>query len=1360
MAMWRGNQSLRQATQAIIDAGRARPSERTKAIEEALADRPVAEIAKLKGFLRFVAAIRDWLRMTAKRLRAGGFETLADAIEPKTWTDADVAAFVLRAEQVSGSGGTGGAFSRAKPRVTVDRDADTGAPVYATDDITIGFPQETERFEYIGAEGEKIVNYSIGPADGFDSYGMVELIIGADGVPTALADIEIKPEYRGQDLGAKAVGAILAAHPGLDLNISNIVEGARGFWDRMGIPEQNRASGEAYDGTLNWQTFSQAQNQRRAAGAGARGRAAGEGRNAQAEGGALGAAVQAQGEVRFSRAMRPRSGTEDEARAAGYTLKAYRGVSKAAPFNDSGTTWMTTSREVAEAYAEEVMGYDDPDVLTVMVKPDDLPRHDASRLTDEQREALAADGFGNPQAPGIYDRSDDHPLGGSRRNVTVIHAPNDAVWVVQGEGQAMFSRATGLDPWKVSAQDLVNSTGGVFDFNRLGETQQDRIRTTIDGSRPFWLGALTRDQLADVYGAEIPQVKEYDTLTRAMENERSRRAQDADALYQEWAKIRPAANLTLARTMADATLYSVDPDADFKPIEGNDAATEAERQQVHARISRDFEALPPDAKAIYAKVKEFHLNTLRDLQQSLIDRIERQVEAGAARQAALTDIRQRFDKYLENGPYFPLSRFGDFLVVATRESDGERVVAAYETAGEQQAAARRLEDDGFRVKMKTAKTYSRAEDGSAGKFIGDVLNSINSLDMDDAKLAGSAQNLKDSLLDDINQLFIRALPDLSYRKHFAHRKGTPGFSSDMMRGFASSAFHSASHLARLNHGDKMTFALRDAYTAIENAPEGDFNKHTQVLNELTKRHDAALNPNTHPIASFLNSLGFTMYLGLSPAAGLINMLQVPMVALPHIGARYGFGRASAAMGKAYKDIMGAPMNKSNGFNAAESLKLTPQERAAISALQSEGVIDLTQAHDLASATGLDTGNVARSKAAFAMARAMKIVGWTFHVPEVMNRQVTALTAYRLEMAKSGNEDAAMDAAREAIKRTQFDYSASNRARYMQGNLARVVTQFKQYSQNMTYLLARAMQQALKGETPEVRAIARRQLVATLGITFAMAGSLGLPGLSMLGGLIGMAANGLGDDDEPWEWKVEFRNLMADTFGKEVGEVISHGVPRALMPWDLASRVGLGDMWFRDGGRVGDNPREAFAADIAAILGPTAGTLLGWYTASDHMARGQYGKAAEAVVPKFIRDPLKALREGSDGVTSYSGEPLMDLTSPEAIGRLLGFAPARASEMYEARNAVMNAKTTIDDKRKALLGQAVKARMDGDNARYNEVQNTIIEWNRRNPEARITPLQIRQSVMNKQRNRQNTENGITLPRTRENLRDIGRFASVE
>jgi hypothetical protein len=906
---------------------------------------------------------------------------------------------------------------------------------------------------------------------------------------------------------------------------------------------------------------------------------------------------------------------------------------------------------------------------------------------------------------------------------------------------------------RLTSQDILNPGGGVQDFSRYGKTKQDRLRGIIDKGREFYLGALTRDQIADVYGGDVPQVRDYDKLVRSMENERSSLAQRADEVYQRWAKIDAATSDKLGRIMLDATTEQVHPDSADKPADPAKA-------QIHARLRAQFKLLPPEVQAMYREVRDFHAGVLDDIKTALVGRIERQVAAGAERAALLSKVQQQFDQYLEGGPYFPLSRFGDYLVIATRP-DGERVVAAYENAGEQQAAARELRADGFTTKMKTAKEYARSQDGNAGKFIGDVIQAVEKVDMVEATINGSRTDLKNQLLDDLNQLFIRSLPDLSYRKHFAHRKNTPGFSADVMRGFASSAFHAASYIARLNHADRMTMGLQSAYEAIDKADEGDFNTQTQVLNELSKRHESMLNPNTHPLSAAATQLGFVMYLGLSPAAGLINMLQVPMVTIPYLGAKYGFGKASAAMGKAYADIMKAPANRQSGFNAAQSLALSAEERKAISTLQDEGVIDLTQAHDLAAATDRDVGDLAKNKTAFAMARAMRIVGWTFHVPEVMNRQTTALMAYRLERERGADHETALEQARETIKRTQFDYSSSNRARYMQGNIARVVLQFKQFSQNMTYFLGRAAYQALKGESPEVRKIARRQILSTFVVTGTMAGSLGLPGIGAVMGAVGMLVSAMDDEDEPWDWQTEYRNALADQFGKEWGEVFAKGAPRMLMPWwDIAGRVSLNELWWRSNDREGQNPREAFATDMANILGPTAGTLLGWYTAADHMQRGAYDKAAEAVVPKFIRDPLKAYREADEGVTSYNGDPLMDVEAVEVFGRAMGFAPTRVSEMFEGRNAVMNAKTALDERRQRLLNKVVKARMDGDREAEAEARSDIAGFNSRNPDFKITNMTIARSLMTRRRNRENTEQGILLPDTKADLRERGRFANIE
>src|SRR5690606_68234 len=210
-----------------------------------------------------------------------------------------------------------------------------------------------------------------------------------------------------------------------------------------------------------------------------------------------------------------------------------------------------------------------------------------------------------------------------------------------------------------------------------------------------------------------------------------------------------------------------------------------------------------------------------------------------------------------------------------------------------------------------------------------------------------------------------------------------------------------------------------------------------------------------------------------------------------------------------------------------------------------------------------------------------------------------LAAYRLARGNGRDHAGAVEAARGALIRTHFDYSASNRARFMQGNFTRVITMFKQYSQQMTYLLWRNAYQALKGESPEVKREARRMLVGVAAMHFTAAGSLGLPlGLFGISPLLALLSMGMGDEDEPWDWETEYRQMLADTFGVDAGEAIAHGPARMLLNVDLASRVGLGDMWIRAPFKEAEG-RDLVEAWMLTLLGPVAGYV------------GQLGTAAKA-----------------------------------------------------------------------------------------------------------------------------------------------------
>src|SRR5690606_31067854 len=180
--------------------------------------------------------------------------------------------------------------------------------------------------------------------------------------------------------------------------------------------------------------------------------------------------------------------------------------------------------------------------------------------------------------------------------------------------------------------------------------------------------------------------------------------------------------------------------------------------------------------------------------------------------------------------------------------------------------------------------------------------------------------------------------------------------------------------------------------------------------------------------------------------------------------------------------------------------------------------------------------------------------------------------YRLARESGADHRAGFEQAKKATYDSHFDYSADNRPRAMQGNVAKVVLLFKQYSQNMIYTMVRNTYQSFAGKTPTERREARRMIAGLLFSHVAAAGVLGLPmplvtvpvaAAAMAGasgkvgaaaGLVGLAATLAlafgGDDDDPLDPEAEFRNMLADAIGQKPAEIIAKGFSRAT-PWDIS-----------------------------------------------------------------------------------------------------------------------------------------------------------------------------------------------------------------
>lgn len=934
----------------------------------------------------------------------------------------------------------------------------------------------------------------------------------------------------------------------------------------------------------------------------------------------------------------------------------------------------------------------------------------------------------------VADKMGMKRLANSIRNMTYNQAERFVLSAIEHSGDARDVRDASNDVSRF------RSSGDTPMGQRVGDALKSMTVTNIKQQagfkatdlRPLSLQMLGRRQLVDLYGDMLPEMRTYNDLMARMDADKNEAGAGADQLAKDWEKLKD--ENALADLMHDSTLAQMDPAKDYVP---------GDNRVRYVQLRKRYEALSPEAQGVYQRARDIHRNHMRDVRAAIKERIERS-EMGSERKAAM--LKRMDDEFFGHikGVYFPLARFGQYVVVV-KDAEGKVAnVSRAETMRESDTTRSQLAQafpaaKGFTVgKVLKGKEFVADRDTVGRGFMEQLYGVLDKQGMEPKQRA--------ELEDALGQLYLSSLPDLSWAKHGIHRKGTAGFSQDARRAFAQNVFHGASYLAKLRYGDQLQDQLSEMQRRADEGvtdPNFDSVKAQQVIDEMAKRHDAAMNPKTNAVSTALTSLGFIFYLGLSPASAMVNLSQTALVAYPVMGAKWGFSKSGAALLKASQEAM-------RGKNDITS-SLNPDEKAAFDEAVRSGVVDVTMAHDLA---GIAQGE--DQKVTNSMRRTMRWASWMFHHAEKFNRQVTFVAAYRLARETGADSKSAYSQAVQATYDGHFDYSANNRPRFMQGNWQKVLLLFKQYSQNMVYTFVRNAQQSLKGATPEVRAEARKALAGLLTSHAMAAGVLGLPMVTTLLAAASMLGS---DDDEPWDAQVALQNMLADAFGQKPAEVLSHGLSR-LTPWDISGRVGLDKLIFPDlqegleGQRLGE-------AAMTAALGPVAAIAVNGLKGLQDMSHGQYLRGLESMMPTVLRGPLKAWRYSTEGVKDKSGIVIQDQVDAAALlGQAAGFSPSETRNAFEGKAAVVSHDRALMARRRTLVEQFAMAAMAKDEEGKTEVRAAIAKFNDKNPERRILPMQLAQSVRNREKRIREAEDGVYLPRKRREMLEIGRFATGE
>jgi pimeloyl-ACP methyl ester carboxylesterase len=487
--------------------------------------------------------------------------------------------------------------------------------------------------------------------------------------------------------------------------------------------------------------------------------------------------------------------------------------------------------------------------------------------------------------------------------------------------------------------------------------------------RGMAMQALGRRQIVDLYADELPQLKQYDYLVQQMDAEKNDTGAEADKLAQDWGKLKNGEDRKLAELMHDATLAQMDPD---KPQPAGMSTTQ------YSVLKARFGNLTPEAQALYRGARDMYMDHYKAVQQAIKDRIERSEMSEGQKRKLMADLDDKLFKELK-GVYFPLARFGQYVIVV-KDANGEvKNVTRAETVSEADQARKELQK-AFPTHMgnTVGKVLKQAEfnagrDAVGKGFMADLMGALDEKGVDD------------ELRDTVAQLYLSSLPDLSWAKHGIHRKGTPGFSQDARRAFAQNMFHGARYLAKLRYSDQLQdelTAMQDHIKAYEGVEEYDSIAAQQAADEMVKRHELMMNPKSSPVSTALTSLGFVFHLGLSPASAMVNLTQTALVAYPVMGAKWTYAKAGTALLKASQEVVKAKNDLGSSLKG--------DELAAFNRAVKDGTIDVTMAHDLA---GISQGE--DQKVFWKIRPVMRAASFMFHHAEKFNRQATFIAAYRL-----------------------------------------------------------------------------------------------------------------------------------------------------------------------------------------------------------------------------------------------------------------------------------------------------------------------------------------------------------------------------
>ena len=878
----------------------------------------------------------------------------------------------------------------------------------------------------------------------------------------------------------------------------------------------------------------------------------------------------------------------------------------------------------------------------------------------------------------------------------------------------------GVPPSAGNLLFLGTPNGASAGFNvvgRIGQAMPNLAGRTVDTTRNFLsntprdiksmaMGLLRLDNLNTIYGKELPSIQRLlDGLERrnGMQEKLIEKVNDNYKFFSRTQQKFPRQFEIMQDMAYDARLDLADPkDPNFLKTPGLSQA----QQAAYRKHRATYLSLPEDVRKSYDMIRDSYANAINEYETMLVGDPDKGIP-GLVEKSLAAKLKAEFQARKRQIAYIPFLRKGEFWV--EYDENGERAASAFESIRERDRFIKEvLEPKGIksRVYQNLANTSFQQGNLPPTSFIVRVMNDLNQ--------QGASQDIKDQ----VYQSYLALFPAESIAKNFMKADNVRGMERDIVRGYGETMIKWSRRLASTRYTPEIDRAVNDIQTEAENVNTPEVYAAAQ---NIMDQREFFHNPSYGKLVSAATTISYFNYIAGNVSSAIVNLSTLPMFSWSILGAKFGFDKASGALLSASKTTIDYIFNG----------RVPKQYEALFAELNDHAQLEHTLAREVLEGRRETTSDYIGAKA-----KIMDLISLPFHKTEILNRGATAIAAYDLARGKGMSEQEAIRYALRTVKEINTSGLSATAPRYMQHPLGRVFFTFKSFVWNSAFVVARAFHQAVKGESPQVRKEAFRQLLGIYGMAMAFAGIKGLPFMGATSTLVTMINALFGDDDEPFDFDVEARNLTNELFYK--------GLINYLTNLEIANRTGVAnDLIFRDDPRSVAEHGYILTA-MKQAFGPAGSFAFGVGNGAQLMADGEVWRGIEAMMPSFIRNGMKAVRFGQEGATTLKGEPIVDDISAYNIAmQVIGFSPANLSNVYEELSLKKGYERDVQQKRTKLLNKYDMARRAGDYDLMMEVQGEIDKFNERriDPKAKITRETLQRSLKAREAAEKNTINGV-------------------